>query len=169
MIKPAWYTWLRAEIGQRELKGPGQDNPRIEEYWVLGRVQLRVTDDETPWCAAAANAALEQSGYAGTRSGLARSFAPGPNFTACDARLGAIVVLSSPRGPTLGHVGFLDAINATHVRLLGGNQGDSVSLAAFPRARVLHMLWPAKAPAHTNYPLAPAIDAGASLKEESDR
>lgn len=43
MIKPAWYTWLRGELGQREIKTPGQDNPRIEEYWVLGRVQLRVT------------------------------------------------------------------------------------------------------------------------------
>lgn len=168
MIKQLWYRWLEAELGQRERKAPGVDNQRIEQYWTLGAIPTPVHDDETPWCAAAVNAALVQSGYPGTRSGMARSFREGALFVPCDARLGAIVVLSSTRGPASGHVGLLAGISPTHVQLLGGNQGDAVSVATFPRERVLRTLWPASAPAYTQYPMAPAIQDGAPTKTERD-
>ena len=52
-------------------------------------------------------------------------------------RPGAIAVLSRGSDPTLGHVGFLVGSTPTDVILLGGNQGDAVTVAAFPRARLL--------------------------------
>jgi hypothetical protein len=49
---------------------------------------------------------------------------------------GCIVVLK--RGdPPKGHVGFYVGTEGGHIRLLGGNQGDKVSIASFPPDRVL--------------------------------
>ena len=167
MITPRWLAWARAEIGTREVVG-AQHNPHVLDYWRLGHVPLTVNDDETPWCAAFACAALEEAGVRSPRTPRARGFESGATLTPCDARLGAIVVLSSERGAASGHVGLLAGISPTHVQLLGGNQGDAVSVATFPRDRVLRMLWPASAPAYTQYPMAPAIHAGAPTKTERD-
>jgi hypothetical protein len=43
-------------------------------------------------------------------------------------------VLSSSRGPTTGHVGLYLGETATHVQMLGGNQGDAVSIATVPES-----------------------------------
>lgn len=175
---PAWLTWARGEIGTREVVG-AKHNARVVAYWDIGKVELDVNDDETPWCAAFACAAIESAGYRSPRTGRARGFEPGVRCLICDPftdaethqvtnTLGAIVVLSSDRGPASGHVGFLEAMSPGRVHLLGGNQGNQVSIASFPADRVVHVLWPAGAPAHTHYPLAPSIKAGATVTP-SDR
>lgn len=58
MIVPAWLTWARAEVGTAEIVGPKHEQ-RVLEYWDTGKVPLDVNDDETPWCAAFACAAIE--------------------------------------------------------------------------------------------------------------
>jgi uncharacterized protein (TIGR02594 family) len=137
VVIPPWLDWARREVGVTELVGL-RHNPRVVEYWPLGRVALNVSDDETPWCAAFVAAALEQSGQRSTRSGLARSYATSPHMTAIGGpRLGAICVLSSSRGPTSGHVGFVVAADADRVWLVGGNQNNAVNVAAFPVLRVI--------------------------------
>lgn len=166
MIQPAWYRWAQARQGVVEIVGPTH-NQDVVNFWKLGKVALNVTDDETPWCAAFANAALEQTGYPGTKSGRARSFMPSAHFVACDTRLGAVVVLSSPgRGDESGHVGFLHAVSATQFHLLGGNQGNRVCIAAFPKSRLLHLLWPSSAP---EYKLFPDAFKSSTGKETTDR
>ncbi|MCK9912991.1 hypothetical protein MXD81_27815, partial [Microbacteriaceae bacterium K1510] len=50
-----------------------------------------------------------------------------------EARFGAIAVLSRGSDPAAGHVGFLVGETQGHVVLLGGNQGDAVGVAAYPR------------------------------------
>lgn len=90
----------------------------------------------TAWCAAFVNATLGQMGVEGTGSLAARSFLdwgegvdnPSP---------GDVVVLS--RGePGQGHVGFFHGYDPSgRVRVLGGNQGDAVSVSAYDRGRVL--------------------------------
>jgi lysozyme family protein len=59
-------------------------------------------------------------------------------------RLGCLAVLwrGDPTGPE-GHVGFFLGADASGVHLLGGNQGDRVSVEVFPRGRVLGYRWPA--------------------------
>lgn len=167
MMIPAWLTWARSEIGTREVVG-AKHNARVVGYWDIGKVALDVNDDETPWCAAFACAAIETAGYRSPRTGRARGFEPGIRCLVADNVLGAIVVLSSDRGPASGHVGFLEAVSPGRVHLLGGNQGNQVGIASFPSDRVVHVLWPAGAPAHTHYPLAPSIKAGATVTP-SDR
>lgn len=158
-MRPPWYTWALSRIGVREIVGP-EHNGTVVNFWKLGDVALEVKDDETPWCAAFANAALVQTGYVGTRSGRARSFtADGRRFVGCDRRLGAIVVLSSSRGPASGHVGFLAGTEAGKVHLLGGNQGNQVCIAPFPESKVIATLWPANLP-FAEYDMAPHMAGG---------
>ncbi len=66
-------------------------------------------------------------------------------------------MLSRTADPALGHVGFLVGETADAVILLGGNQGDRVCVAAFPRARLLDLRWPSTAPV---IPEAEATAAG---------
>lgn len=155
-LTPPWLTWARGEIGIREIAGPNH-TARIVAYWRLGKVPLGVSDDETPWCAAFACAALEESGVRSPRTARARGFAESKDWMRpCDPRLGAIVVLSSNRGPRSGHVGFLTGINDSQVVLLGGNQGNAVSEAPFQRGRVVGMYWPAERGTDwTRYPVPP--------------
>lgn len=159
MIVPAWLTWARAEVGTTEIVGPRHEQ-RVLEYWDIGKVPLDVNDDETPWCAAFACAAIEATAhnrYRSPRTARARGFEPGPHTKVCDNVVGAIVVLSSDRGAASGHVGFLESVSKDRVLLLGGNQGNRVCVASFPLARVVAVVWPAGAPDHTRYPLAPAV------------
>ena len=158
MITPAWLSWARTEIGIREIVG-AQHNPRVLDYWRIGRVPLQVNDDETPWCAAFACAAIEAASVRSPRTPRARGFADSPHTVECDARLGAIVVLSSSRGPASGHVGFLTGIGNGQLILLGGNQGNRVCEAPFSASKLVALRWPANGGDWRDYPKAPAISA----------
>ncbi len=166
MIIPPWLTWARGEIGTRETVGT-QHNPRVLDYWKLGKVALSVNDDETPWCAAFVCAALESAGIRSPRTPRARGFASGPTVAPCDARLGAIVVLSSDRGAASGHVGILTGIGNGTLTLLGGNQGNRVCEAPFASSKLVSLVWPSAGGDWHNYPKAPSV--GAAGHSVSDR
>ncbi|HWK38875.1 MAG TPA: TIGR02594 family protein, partial [Hyphomicrobium sp.] len=92
-------------------------------------------------CAAFAGACLERAGFASTRSLMARSYLRwGEEIEG--GRFGAIAVLSRGSDPAAGHVGFLLGETASHLMLLGGNQGDAVSVAAYPKTRLIGLRWP---------------------------
>lgn len=156
MITPSWLSWARTEIGVREIVG-AQHNPRVVDYWSIGRVPLQVNDDETSWCAAFVCAAIEAAGTRSARTPRARGFADSPHTVPCDARLGAIVVLSSSRGAASGHVGFLTGIGNGQLILLGGNQGDRVCEAPFSSTKLVALRWPANAADWHDYPHAPSV------------
>lgn len=134
---PAWLRVARAELGVREIAGAA-DNPRIVEYHQA--TTLRASDDETPWCAAFVNWCLAQCGVARTRSAMARSFIDFGQHV--HPRLGAIIVLKRGAPPS-GHVGFYVGGDDKNLRLLGGNQGNRVSIAEFPWSQMLDSRWPA--------------------------
>lgn len=135
--EPAWLRIARGELGQSEISGSA-DNPRIVEYH--SATTLKATDDETAWCSSFANWSLLKSGVRGTGSAMARSFldwgTPLPT-----PREGCIVVFRRGQAPK-GHVAFFLEFDASMVRVLGGNQGNRVSIASFPRADVLGFRWP---------------------------
>lgn len=146
MTEPRWLTIARAEIGVKEIPGPG-DHPRIVEYHAT--TSLRATDDEVPWCSSFVSWCLKQAGIVGTNSAEAISWAKWGS--ACAPQLGAITVIRHKRRPdsTTGsasgnHVGFLVGADLAHVRLLGGNQADMVKESSFPldRFEVLAYRWP---------------------------
>lgn len=111
-------------------------NAALSEYLTNGGVNLDPA--VTAWCAAYVNATLAQSGMEGTGSNMARSFLEWGQEVQ-DPRKGDIVVFSrgDPSGP-YGHVGFFDGFNDDgSIRVLGGNQGDGVSIANYERDRLL--------------------------------
>ena len=127
-------------------------NTRVVRYYAdVGHPQ--VDNDEVAWCAAFLGACLERSGIRSTRSLMARSYLTWGE-PAGEPHYGAIAVLSRSFDPRLGHVGFLVGETAADIILLGGNQGDAVSVQAFPRSRLLGLRWPVT-PRHPATPVIP--------------
>lgn len=92
---------------------------------------------ETAWCAAFVNASLQSSGLDGTGRLNARSFLDWGEEVS-EPQEGDIVVLSRGDNPAQGHVGFFKGFDANgNIMILGGNQGDAVSIKAFPASRLL--------------------------------
>jgi len=148
-IEPAWVERARRNLGVKETPGP-VSTASILKYRIMGKCLLKGDDGDVPWCAIFCNAMLEAVGIKGTRSAMARSFSRwGQDCTVTKIPLGAVVVLSSTRGPASGHVGFAVALSPTHVWLLGGNQGDAVSVAPFKRSRIVAVRWPDGGPVPT--------------------
>lgn len=159
MTDPAWLIWARGELGVRETPGPVSTR-RILEYRKLGECTLGGDDGAVPWCAIFVNAAVRMAGLKGSGNAMARGFLKWGVRLAGPAK-GAIVVFSSSRGPVSGHVGFYVGETRTHIRVLGGNQSDAVSIASFPKNRVLGYRWPARAPLPAIGPLLSIVRAPA--------
>jgi uncharacterized protein (TIGR02594 family) len=136
----SWMSIARHLLGAREISG-ATDNPLIVEMFRLSG-HKGVKDDETPWCAAFVGACLALSGFSGTKRLNARSYLTFGQRLA-QPRPGCIVVLwrGAPNAST-GHVGFFDHISNGRIYLLGGNQGDAVSIQGYPEERLLGYRWP---------------------------
>jgi uncharacterized protein (TIGR02594 family) len=135
-----WMQFALDEFGESEIAG-SMDNPRILQY--LATVGLTRTHDETPWCSAFVNWCMSQAGIQGTGSGRARSWLTWGDATLGTPSFGAITVLwrGSING-TAGHVAFYVGSSWGDLLLLGGNQGDSVSVSSYPASRLLGYRWP---------------------------
>ena len=141
MEEPIWLAHGWAELGQREVAGR-KDNPHIVSYFDDAR-RGDIASDEVPWCAAFVGACLERAGISGSGSLLARSYLEW-GISADAGQIGAIAVLSRGRNPSQGHVGFLVGWDEKRIWLLGGNQGNRVSVAPYDRSRLLDLRWPDK-------------------------
>lgn len=123
-------------LGTHEDPAPGKNAPLI--VWWLSLCGLPQEPDETAWCSAFVNGVCFIANTARSQSAAARSWLTQGTIVP-DIMLagpGDIVVLQ--RGPApQGHVGFYDHHDATSVWVLGGNQGNAVSVAKFARADVL--------------------------------
>jgi uncharacterized protein (TIGR02594 family) len=141
MIEYPWMKIARKKLGIHEIPGPRANAFIVEclKSTTLGKPDNQ--SDETAWCSAFANRIMQLAGIKGTNSAWARSWlnwGREPN----DAEFGEGVIVILERGPSFGHVGFLEdweysQVDGNKVKLLGGNQGDAVSEAWFPMNRVL--------------------------------
>lgn len=105
-------------------------NAALQDYLSTGGVNLDPAT--TAWCAAFVNATLAKTGMQGTGSNMARSFLEWGQGVD-QPQIGDLAVFSrgDPNGP-YGHVGFFQGYNPDGtIRVLGGNQGDSVSVSAY--------------------------------------
>jgi len=133
-----WVTIARKEVGIKEIPGD-KDSQRIVEYHSV--TKLKAIDDETPWCASFVSWCLEKSGYKSTKSAWAKDYLT--YGTKLDRpTYGCIVVFT--RGSIGGHVAFYMKDNGDYVTVLGGNQGDEVCVADYPKAKVIGYVWPKK-------------------------
>lgn len=134
-----WMAEAWRGFGIAERAGAAAD-PRIVAYY-RDAGHPEITSDEVAWCAAFLGAALARTGFAATGSLLARSYSDyGQELD--DPDYGAIAVFPRGGDPQQGHVGFVAGATETHLYILGGNQSDAVTVAAFPRANVIALRWP---------------------------
>lgn len=137
-FSPKWIYIANAEMGVKEVAG-AKNNPRILEYHKA--TSLQASDDETPWCSAFVNWCMMKANLKGSGEANARSWLKwGVEIT--EPAYGCIVVLQRGENSWQGHVGFLIGFSdQDKLILLAGNQGDAVSLASFPRNKVLGYRW----------------------------
>lgn len=138
---PQWLAIARPLIGLHEIHG-AEHSPEILGMWRAIK-RSGIQSDEVPWCAAFVGACLERAGIRSSR------FESAASYLNWGVRLdgpchGCIVVFSRDGG---GHVGFVVGLDpAGRLLVLGGNQGDQVSIKAFPVDRVTGYRWPVDVP-----------------------
>jgi uncharacterized protein (TIGR02594 family) len=101
------------------------------------------------WCARFLNLVLTKTGYRGTNSDAARSFASyGRRIN--EPRIGAIAVLSRGKNRNQGHVGIVTGVDANgNPVIISGNHGKRVGESVYPRSRVIAYVMPADGPPMT--------------------
>ena len=145
MIETSAFALAQRWIGHSEIAGPESDPfvlamLRLDAGWPKG--------DDVPWCSAFVNFIAWQLRLPRSHSLRARSWLLiGAGVSIYQAQVGCdVVVLSRGKGkqpgPDVieapGHVGFFAGTDhKTYVEVLGGNQGNAVSIARYPIERVL--------------------------------
>lgn len=155
----SWMRIARSYLGQREVKGAVHNAAIVELFKLSGHAWVK--DDETAWCAAFVGGVMARAGIPGSGSLAAKSYEgwgqplPRPLY-------GAIGVKNRAGGAAWqGHVGFVVGATADAIIMLGGNQGDAVSIASFRRSEFTAFRYPPKvAVPKIAYPL-PGSVAGA--------
>lgn len=122
-----------SRLGTREQAGL-KDNPWIVA--LLAAVGLRNEHDETAWCSAFMNWVMRQAGLQGTGSAAARSWLAWGVPLAVPV-VGCVVVFKRDPNPAQGHVALFLADLGDTLLVLGGNQGNAVSVAEYPKERML--------------------------------
>lgn len=141
-----WMAEARRYIGLAEVPGKAH-NPTIVRW--LATLKAWWSDDETPWCGTFAAHCVRHAGRA-----LPQHWYRALAWADAGARLdkpayGCIAVFARKGG---GHVGFVAGRDrAGNLLVLGGNQGNRVSIAKFEASRVVAYVWPSR-PGQRNLP-----------------
>lgn len=140
---PPWLARARTYLGVREVAGRG-NSPTIMA-WIrkLGAraLGIDVKDDLTPWCGTFTGICIKEA--------LPDESLP-PVLVRAKAWLtfgralsrgapGAVMVFDRAGG---GHVSFYVGEDRTHYHVLGGNQGNSVSIMRLAKDRLSGIRWP---------------------------
>jgi uncharacterized protein (TIGR02594 family) len=165
---PTAYRWLlqlaspRIIVEALKLYGirevPGKDNaPEIMAWAKECNLDKAYAADVTPWCGLFAAVVVKRAGYAPVSTPLwARAWGHfgTPSVT---PGLGDVLVFQREGG---GHVGFYVGDDSSAYHVLGGNQGDAVSIVRIAKNRLLvarRPLWQVAQPASVKpYRLAAA-------------
>lgn len=173
---PAAYRWLDDVVevprtiveglqllGVRETPGGASDPVILSWAEEIGVADV-YNRDEIPWCGLFAGVVVKRAGW---------SVVPGPlwarnwtRFGGPSAVPGLGDVLAFSRG-TGGHVGFYVAEDPVAYHVLGGNQGDAVSITRIEKGRLIaarRPVWRVRQPAGVR-PYVVAADGVLSIDE----
>lgn len=126
---------LLRHYGMQEVAGP-KSNPDI--LAMAEELGIPMDDDSlTSWCSISLCYFAKKLGYEQPNSAAARSWLTMP-IKVMKPALGDVVVLwrESPAS-WKGHVALFVNWDNNFVYLLGGNQSDSISIAKFPKDRII--------------------------------
>ena len=131
--EPKWLTLARAELGVREGAGAANSPTVLKYYEDAGHPE--VDHDDVAWCAAFVGAMLKRAGLPHSGSLAARSYLQWGKAVA-KPYPGCVAVFRRGKG-WQGHVAFYLSQGSKGITILGGNQGDAVSIIHMPPADLL--------------------------------
>jgi len=135
------YEIASKQIGVSEIRGK-EHNQKILEYHSM--TSLKATSDEVAWCSAFVCWVWEKMGIRSTNSAMAKSWLKWGQALG-EPLLGCVVVFD--RGPKkwMGHVGFYAGETKDYIKVLGGNQGNRVSIMDYPKKDLIAYRRPPRA------------------------
>lgn len=158
---PAWLATARQYLGQKEIKGP-HHNPHILKWWK--DIGAPFKDDETAWCGAFVGGVLSETGIKPVSGGAAaRAWSKLPVKLDRPAYGCVVVFWRNSPSSGLGHVGFVVGVDKFgNLMVLGGNQGDAVTIKPFDKGRVVGYYWPGVYPYEDRFKL-PVLNSDGKL------
>jgi uncharacterized protein (TIGR02594 family) len=149
-FEPAWLRHARSLLSTLEVAGTANSPTILSWAKRLGTKVLGMAynADSVPWCGLFVAQCLAAGGIDLAAAGMHRQrvavratawSAWGSNLRLTHRAPGAILVFVRPGG---GHVGFHVGEDATHFHVLGGNQGDKVSIVRIDKSRLVAARWP---------------------------
>ena len=145
--EPAWLAHARTLLGTRERAGAANSPTILGWARTLGPkvVGVDYDADSMPWCGLFAAHCLLAAHVAPPAFAVrASAWADwGQNLRPERLAPGAVLVFQRPGG---GHVGFYLGEDERCYSVLGGNQGDAVSIVRIAKARCIARRWPAGEP-----------------------
>lgn len=160
-----WLDTARDELGVSEISGKVA-RPRILEYFAAAG-HAEVKSDETAWCSAFVNFCMEQNGIKGTMSLAARSWLRWGKPS--KPVVGAVGIWPRGKAAWQGHVAIVEEVLSDGmVRVIGGNQGNSVSRKTYDPDKALGFRIPATVKTSRTVKAAAAgsVSTGASFLME---
>ncbi|MEG3089488.1 TIGR02594 family protein [Sphingomonas sp. PB4P5] len=147
--EPAWLRHARTLLGTREAAGAASNVTILGWAKLLGIKVLGIAynADSVPWCGLFVANSLRAAGInlGAMKVGVrAKAWADwGSKLRASTLAPGAIMVFDREGG---GHVAFYVGEDRTHYHVLGGNQGDRVSIMRLEKSRCIARRWPKGVP-----------------------
>ncbi len=163
-MTPIWLSVAAAFVGLREIAGP-QSSPVILRWVRDLDAPAWFDNDDKPWCALFLNRVLKACSL--PLSGKAFELLRAKSFETWGRALGvpalgAVLVFTREGG---GHVGLYLGENAHAYRVLGGNQGNSVSETWVAKDRLSAIRWPDGVPLPVTGPVVLDSNGAVSSNE----
>jgi uncharacterized protein (TIGR02594 family) len=134
-----WLAIARRYLGLAEIPGR-EHNPTIVRW--LRDLRAWWSEDETPWCGTYCAAVMREAGIEPPKHWYRALAWLDFGTPLMLPQVGCIVVFDRKGG---GHVGFVVGEDEQmRLMVLGGNQGNRISIAPFDRSRVRGYRWPDK-------------------------
>lgn len=157
-----WIGTARSYLGLREIAGK-KSAPQILKFWQ--EIAAPFTDDETPWCGAFVGGVLAECDLPIVSKGASAKAWLNLKVALDKPAYGAVVVFNRPPIASNGHVGFIVGKDKNgNLMVLGGNQGNEVSIRPFDRKRVAGYRWPSIYPAECRFNL-PLLTSDGKLSQ----
>lgn len=160
---PSWVLTAQTCIGVKEYPG-APNNPLIMRWATkVGKfLGAKYDGDHVPWCGLFAAFCVTENGIIPPSIAVRASEWAKWGVALKKPSPGAVLVFTREGG---GHVGFYASEDANFYHVLGGNQGDAVSVVKIAKSRCSAIRWPAGVPLPTKGPLVKVFDGKVSTNE----
>lgn len=136
-----WITEAKKHLGLKEIVGP-KHNPTILGW--LKSLGAWWQNDEEAWCGTYVSNCMKASNISYPKMWM-RALEWSKWGVKLDSPIDGCVVVFSRKGG--GHVGFvMGETKDGFLSVLGGNQGNAVTIAKFDKSRVVGYYWPKEVP-----------------------